>query len=432
MNNEASGIVTIAPEVASLIGSAQNTVKSRSAHAEFNCFICEMKGDVEKGDDVSVLVVQFTDRPLLRLAHTRCSHSRIFSVDQAFTDWVGSDDYDQAPNTDVTSLAVTVPGPDDLPVATLIIDNAGVVALTRAGDTLDLWLQRLLGDGWQLYVERLDGFPPSVPGYEIRLDPASGDGEVTSPHGPLLDRLPTPLPPRWLESAFARGSVQVFAGDFQLNRLRGDLDVEGVFGLWEAARKRGDLAVATVPVSNEMPTAMSPQQEAVEVLEYFMHGVQPGSGRPLDDVPLIVPFPTEPRVLVAAHDDVPVVLIDLNDQDDDRARATLRELRRAGLRLLQKPVGSLLGSGWTAAVWSSQILIQAPSEGDLRRHLIYAQFDDPRAAAVWYRQFMERSQAIALVVLNLKGQPLTLRSLGNRLDRKRVVGGMVIALPSTP
>ena len=73
------GAVGVSEEVVALLGAA--AVARVSEPTGFRCMRCGIDGDVVRGDDASVVVMQFRDGArVVRLAHSGCAPSQIVEV----------------------------------------------------------------------------------------------------------------------------------------------------------------------------------------------------------------------------------------------------------------------------------------------------------------------------------------------------------------
>jgi len=390
---------------------------------EFRCSICQMDGSVGDGSDAALMMYQFTDGPLLRLAHTRCSVSRVIKVDTPMS--LGSaGDLD-----DVISLAVTMPGPSGGPVATLFVDKSDASGFfTPGGGFIDPWFQTLLEDKWDLFVARSADLPTVVSGYEILFDESTRDGAISSPGGGLLDRLPE-IPTLWFEAARKNGTIVVFAGALGLKKLGDAVSAEGLFKLLDKARQRGEVATARVKVGRQAPPEANVARDAADALEKIMYATEPGDGSHLDEAMLVVPYAVPPRLLVADFAGTPTLIVDLNDEDDARGRATMKAFQRAGFGVVEEnKMWKMMPDGWGAVLWPSQAMVQAPKVGDEPRLMLFAKYDVLAEGLVWYQQFKEDGASVFVMVLNLKGAEMTENAVTNRIRRRRVLGGAMFAM----
>lgn len=424
------GRVEIAPEVDALATSRGVDPRAeRLAVGEFRCLVCQLDGSLDRGEDASLVVVRYpkSGNMVLRLAHPRCSPSRIL-------DLAGEGELNQSPDIDVRSLAANMPGPDGEYVSVLFIDRSDPSGfLTPGGDFQDPWLQALLQDKWELLVGGESDLPGLVGGYEIALDPERAQGEVSSPDGLLLDRLGMGVQPQWFDVAESRGFVWIFAGELRLDRID-VMTVPALLNCLDEARRRATVVTARVAVSGAQPELL--RQAAADLAGRFdqiAHSTRPGDGNRFDELPAVVEFPVPPRLLVADVAGTPTLIVDINDEDDPRARSTFKSFQRAGLAIVARnKVWKQMPAGWAALLWPSQALILAPGAAggdDEKRRVLFAEYEELSQGLAWYREAMAyQVPSVFLMVTNLKGRELSESAIGNRIDRGRVLGGAILSI----
>lgn len=423
------GRVAIAPEVEELAAShGVDPRAERLAVGEFRCLVCQLDGSLDRGEDASLVVVRYPEsgNMFLRMAHPQCGPSQILDLD-------GPGELKQRAELDVRSMAARLPGPDGQITSVLFIDRSdpsGV--LTPGGDFQDPWLQTLLQDGWELVAGGETDLPVMVGGYEIALAPETAQGEVSSPHGLFLDRLASGIEPLWFDFAEKRGFVWVFAGELRLDQI-GALTVPALINCLDDARRRAAVVTARVTVSGAHPEPL--RQAAAHlagVFDQVVHSTRPGDGNAFDDLPPLVEFPVPPRLLVADFAGTPTLIVDINDDDDPRARRTFKAFQRAGLAIVApSKVWKQMPAGWSALLWPSQALILAPdvAGGDDQRRVLFAEYEERPQGLTWYREAMAyQVPSVFLMVTNLKGRDLSESAIGNRIDRGRVLGGAILSM----
>lgn len=330
---------------------------------------------------------------------------------------------------DVVSLAVRMPGPDGSAVAALFVDKSDVSGFhVPGGGFIDPWFQALLENKWDLYMARIADLPPMVSGYEITFDESTRDGVISSPLGSLLDRLPE-IPPLWFETARQSGTIVVFAGTLGLKEIGDAPSAEGLFKLLDKARQRGEVATARVRVGQQAPPKANVARDVADALEKIMYATEPGDGSHLDEATPVVLFPVPPRLLVADFAGTPTLIVDLNDQDDARARATMKAFRRSGFGIVEEnKMWKKMPDGWSAMLWPAQAMVQAPRVRGKPRVMLFAKYDVLPEGLAWYQRFKEYGPSVFVMVINLKGADLSENAIVNRIRRGRVVGGAMFAM----
>lgn len=423
------GRVTISPEVEALVRSSGLDPRSDrlAGGSEFRCLVCQVDGNVGRGEDASLVLVRYreTGNMLLRFAHSSCSPSQIL-------DFEGAGELRPPADVDVRTLTACLPGPDGQLLSILLIDRSDPSgAFTPGGDFLDPWLQTLLHDGWELVAPDADQLPDLVNGYAISLDPAAAQAEIASPRGLLLDQLGADVPPQWFDIAARAGYVWIFTGELHLDLIEA-MTLPAIMTCMQSASARGALVTARVAVSYDPP---DPARQAAATLaglfDGIVHSTRPGDGNRFDKLSPLVEHPVTPRLLVADFAGTPTLLLDINDEDDQQARRTFKAFERAGLAVvIRDKMWKAMPDGWWALLWPTQALILAPpAAGGDRRKVLFAEYENRSQGLTWYREAMTYpAPSVFLMVTNLKGSDLTGRVIANRIDRGRVLGGAILSM----
>lgn len=149
----------------------------------------------------------------------------------------------------------------------------------------------------------------------------------------------------------------------------------------------------------------------------------------MDEATLVVPYAVPPRLLVANFAGTPILIVDLNDEDDARGRATMKAFQRAGFGVVEEnKMWKKMPDGWGAVLWPSQAMVQAPKVGDEPRLMLFAKYDVLAEGLTWYQQFKKYGTSVFVMVINLKGADLTESAITNRIRRGRVLGGAMFAM----
>lgn len=229
-------------DVRQLIGP-QATAAIEKERPVYTCRRCQKQAD-SRTEDTSVIVLSAPNQPqVIQLAHRGCLPSQVIKLDHI------TPPVDDDPD-DLITLAIVSDGTTltPIPESLLVIDRpVPFEILHRDGDSVSLWLNLLLEDGWALaFPDRLEA--PPVTSYRAHVYP-DGSGQVHGPRkrglAPFLDQLP-PLPPGWLDVLRRTERLTILAGNIG---LRDAADASAITTLLPRAVRAGKVAVARIPVT---------------------------------------------------------------------------------------------------------------------------------------------------------------------------------------
>lgn len=411
-----SGVVSVAPDVATLLGPAA-TARVLQQRTDMICCSCRTEVDLDAGDDASAVVEQSDQTLRIVFAHSTCMASQVIG------DAPPSGLPAAGEQTDVVATAAILPTVDGPRPWLFIQQSDAPRLLTPAGDEIHPYLSEFLSRGWTV-LGALGRPAPRVSTAELLLD-ATGRGILTAHDGEtLLDPLPA-LPEAWPDLVSSYGWVDVGVGDFGL--VRGRQDSVQLKAFTQAA-KRGGLVAGRVPVrvsSTPLPATGDPvaARLAADLQDVVATRARPGGTDRFSSAPDVVRWPRPPRLYqVQITDRFAGLWIDLHDPDRSRAAATIAALESEGLprrRSMFDDGHFAVGpSGWGALVWRSQILIMGGKTpaGDQRKLL----FQQLPTAPDWYSA-VQQASSVGILVGNLRCQP------DERVIERAMAGGEVLA-----
>lgn len=282
----------------------------------------------------------------------------------------------------------------------LFVSDAKWASLSESGDLIDDTTVGLLSSGWTL-LRTVGRSPELLPGWKVTLDPHSGRGEIVNAEGiSFLDDLPTDLPPGWIEILVMTGELTILSGAIDIDAVKA---AQHPLKMLNEYGRRGVLIGARIPVELvDIPT--DPLQAAgrrlSSDLQQAMAMVAPSEGIGGDAlVRLEATAEFKPR---RSDSGAPMLFVDLCDDDEDRVRTVLNQLRALGF-----PTGTapdikryLLPNapkGWACIVWPSQIRIFLNRISSAPRQLWFARFSYTDMA--WFHD-VRRVGAVGLIVGN--------------------------------
>lgn len=367
------------PTVASHLGEATAARLVREGAQAF-CFVCSVRLSTHEGEDAAVSVMRHLDGDVLVFTHPTCAPSQV-----TFTGRTKGD----SETDDVTYMGLVLPShPEPRAILLFHSDQSEVL---RTGDLVDIGVQALLSVGWTL-VTSIGKRPPELPGWRVELDPESGYGQIIdASEQSFLDSLPSE--PQWRDVAARTGNVTIFAGRVEpLMRERGADQA----GLRQLARE-GRLVAATVrvdTVSEPKHPVLGAAKKLAGSLRQVMDAPARRAGAAIDPG-FLLQFKSDPTLTPALigrpSEPEPFALLFVDFQEEDpRTAARLRQL------LLDRGFASeaadsstyLLanGTGWSAAVWPSQLMLFAPRDVGLQ--VVF--FERFPGALNWYEAVRER------------------------------------------
>jgi hypothetical protein len=228
--------VGVSPEVAGLVSAADLDVLERSAAAGYQCAECGQPGQL--GDEPATLVVRMSWPQVAdaRIAHGRCSPSRVI--------WTGQD-YQVPPEMTMTVVAAVVPHAAGYRALVVAEPPVSISTASAAGDRVDLLTAGLMERGLSL-VTAAGQRPAAAAGWAVTL-PSAAEALITGPGGELFYGGELVQPPPWQQLVAAAGAVELLAGAIGLAAIGpGDLGA-ALRAIGDAARA-GHLVGGTVAV----------------------------------------------------------------------------------------------------------------------------------------------------------------------------------------
>lgn len=385
-----AGHVHIAPEVQEALGSHVVEMLRSRGH-EAICRVCGVEMSADLGDEVALVLEKHLDGNTLGWGHhERCLRSQVVYTGGPMP--VRQD-------TDVRSVSLFLPGAD-LDRAVLVVGPRGQPeVIVPSGDAVPVWDSNLSREGWEL-LPRLGKAAPWLQEWTVHLDPSNGRGSVLGPDGDLfLDEFSTDDSPDWCSTAVQDREVTIVSSASLDGLVADEMDGRFLVRLDRLARDgrllagRARVEISVDPVRDAGRSLTGSLTKALT-----MRADDPSAGGPGHR---LIPLPGRPHLLPAMDRDQPLLLLELGDDDAERASATSRSLEEAGFpRQLAQPEDRFFARaprGWSCLVWRSQARVMV-RRGDQEPHdLIFDRFDD--AQTTWY-DAVGRVEAIWLVVGN--------------------------------
>jgi len=208
----------------------------RSAAAGYECVECGQPGHLGGEPATLVVRVSWSEVADARIAHERCSPSRVVQTGQAYL--VPSE-------MTMTVVAAVIPHFAGYRALVVAEPPVNISTASAAGDRVDLLASALMERGLSM-VATAGQRPAAAPGWEIAL-PSAAEAVITGRGGDLFYEGEMVQPPPWRQLVTGTGTVELLVGAIGLSAVGpGDLSA-GLRALGDAARA-GRLVGGTIPV----------------------------------------------------------------------------------------------------------------------------------------------------------------------------------------
>jgi hypothetical protein len=380
------------------------------------CGVCGLSVQVGS-EDTAVVFDIYLDEASLGFVHGTCAPSQVRYIGTEMPE----------PDDDVSVVAMLQPHASGPRPVLLFVSDDKTATLSESGDAHHA-IMGLLSHGWTL-LRTVGKSPERLPGWKVTLDPLSKRGAITTAEGvSFLDDLPTSLPPGWIESLMMTRELTILSGALDIDAV---IAAQNPMKVLNEYGHRGVLIGARVPVEL-VEIRTDPLNAAGRRLASDLHQaiarVAPSEG--IHEEALVPLQATAEFKPVRTTTGIPMLFIDLHDDNEDRVTTVLNELKALGF-----PAGTapdikhhLLPNapkGSACVVWPSQIQIFFNVVNDKLRQLWFARFT--HTDMTWYRD-VRTVMAIGLVVGNKFPTNLDPLDLINDLRREYVLGAGLPAM----
>jgi hypothetical protein len=228
--------VHVSREVAGLVSAEDIDILERSAAAGYECSECGQPGEL--GGEPATLVVRrsWPQVAHARIAHGRCSPSRVIDTGQA---------YQVAPELTMTVLAAVLPHAAGYRAVVIAEPPVSISAASAAGDRVDLVVAALMQRGLSM-VASAGQRPPAAPGWAVSL-PSAAEAVITGLGGELFYAGEMVQPTPWRRLAAGLGAVELLVGTVGLAAV-GPGDVSAGLRALGAVARAGRLVGGTIAV----------------------------------------------------------------------------------------------------------------------------------------------------------------------------------------
>lgn len=362
----------VADEVAEALGHEPLAALRRQA-GEYWCAVCRVHGDARE-EATNLVLVRHPQSQRVVMVHAGCAESQIAVSDESL-------DLAAAPAglDDVVAMAGLIPERGKMRPWLFIERQMGATIILADGSQIDPWFSNALDQGWGLMMAMDQRLRSARAGWRVALT-EDGRGHVLNDEGMvLLDRLP-PLAPGWLELARRGGFVNVVVGRFNVQDAS---DQAARMAAIEQAISNGAVAGSRVkvtraddqvdgpvgsPQSQENAEDVAARRAVAEMLEQILRTrADPDADDLLNQGPMMVPLPTRPVLSPfgvsrpAPQPPMPALVVDLNDPDLERGKATMAAIEKLGIPRRRPQDNDMVPDapeGWSHLLWPSQILIR--------------------------------------------------------------------------
>ncbi|GAA1237608.1 hypothetical protein JOF42_001434 [Microbacterium phyllosphaerae] len=388
-------MIEISAEVRQVLGDIVAD-RIKSDHVDAICDVDGTRVSSERGDDIAVIVHCYLDETIVRFAHATCAFSEALYYSTA-----------AAPMSfeDVRVSAVLLPGAGGYRAAVIIAPQSLQREYLPSGDSMSLIMNVFLSLGMEL-TGKLGASGPLLSDCVTVINPSRASGRIVGPEVGLdvLESFEW-ANPEWPTIAARSGEMTLFVTDANLDDIVQD-DRQVIFQVLNNAAKQGRVAVARLSVKidfertvqSEVDSVIAAAHDLADTLDSFTRRRAPSLVA--GDLLFGHRLATKPALLPVRIDSFAVLIIDLNDPDESRARYSLGLMRDAGFPdnsgidnddLIQP------GPGWSAVLWPSQVHIFAPGLDQRKHALLFASFDG--VDEKWF-EAARRSMAFAIIVGN--------------------------------
>ena len=232
----ARSLVRVSPEVAALVSAEDLGVLERSAAGGYQCSECGQPGELGAEPATLVVRVSWPQVDEARIAHERCSPSRVIQTGQAY----------QVPSEMMmTVMAAVIPHTAGYRALVVAEPPVSISAASAAGGRADLLAAALTHRGLSM-VDTAGQRPPAARGWKIAL-PSAAEAVITDAGGDLFYEGEMVQPPPWRQLVTALGTVELLVGAAGLSAVSPGDVLAAVRALGNAARG-GHLAGGTIAV----------------------------------------------------------------------------------------------------------------------------------------------------------------------------------------
>lgn len=230
--------IAVAAAVAELVGAEDLRLLEVHAQTGYTCVVCQQEGQSLAEEPASVVLLRDEFMTVARLAHVRCSASRVVDLPP------GS--LRAAEEAPASAVSWVVPSASELGVRPLIVvEMSAAISVVDGPERVDALISGMLRQGLHL-IARIGRTAPPAEGWAVTLtgsDTVRIDGPGTLVYDGTLWR-----PPAWEQAVVALGGAcEVLVGvGLQLAQAPGSVG-EGLQRLRDVSRA-GLLAGGLVPV----------------------------------------------------------------------------------------------------------------------------------------------------------------------------------------
>jgi hypothetical protein len=223
-------------EVEALIGTESLRELEKDAFSSYDCSECGMPGTTT--DPTSVVVHRYRSTAIVRLAHARCTDSKIAEFDAEVPPGLGLD-HDLADMRAMT-LVLDYPGESTMRPLLLLERRIEAARLTAGGERINVTLATVLGHGLAL-MSTGGQLPDLAEGWRL-LRPDRSSGLLLGPGGEVVYRGGCAQPGEWVRLVDAVGACVVLIGTIGLYAVPGEeLTTSRVHQMLDEAARAGSL-----------------------------------------------------------------------------------------------------------------------------------------------------------------------------------------------
>lgn len=414
------GQLRISPEVSQTLGEARAETLRREG-ASGPCPICRVEVSTLQGDDASVLIESYLNEVVIVFSHDTCAESQIVYMGGSSS---------EVPSDDVSSVWIVVPGARENRALIFVTpDSPGTIYLSN-GERLSPWVAGLMAAGWEV-MPTVGRSAILLSDWSAQIDPEANSMSILDSTGaPMLEQQMRGDNQLWFALALSRGEITVATGDVDIDRIM--LADNPVMELQRFA-KLGQLIGIRVP-AKRVQAQSDPLKAASRSLANTLAAGIRRRARPMRAGKVKafgVNLPTVPRISPVLVNDSALLVLDLDDFDETRGRATLQALIAEGFpsgvadsneHFLRNASRDL-----TCLVWRSQIQILGKGANAKPRELLFVPF---QATGNNWLQAVQAHTALGIVIGNLVDDD-KLKNLIHELRGGTMIGAAFLAMRAT-
>lgn len=405
------GTIYLSPEVEQNLGEQVARQILKESPGDFSCTVCGIPGTTKRGESANVVVLQYLDQQVVKLAHTQCSESTVIPIEQHFKEALL---LNESEPTDLVTNAGFLDIPGHGPAALLIAEKErGLSFITATGDGVNPWIAELLAQGWTLAAEP-KSWPRPVPRWKLNLDKKQGQGAIfDASKTSFLDQLP-PLPSGWAELAIRNKEIIVLSAE-GIGLEEHQAFEKDVYSSLEDLAKQGNLVAGRIAVSQvTLPRASQPSQQqkteqriAAELKSIMDQRARPGveDAGGFNDTKDLAPLPARPQLHLTEAAGTQILIVDLVAPREaaQTTETLMQRLQAQGLKpFLDWDSGPFAfpPKDWGYLLWPSQIAIMAGKDSNGSQQKLL--FEPLTPVPQWYQAVKSSAtNTLGLMIGNL-------------------------------